>query len=69
MSSYGVMRGLHFQASPFPQSKLVRCVKGAVLDVDVDISKVALPMANMCQYYLLYILKKEKPQQRSFIVL
>ena len=28
-SSYGVMRGLHFQRSPFTQSKLVRCVKGA----------------------------------------
>ena len=30
MSSYGVMRGLHFQAPPFTQSKLVRCVKGKV---------------------------------------
>ena len=39
MSSYGVMRGLHFQAPPFTQSKLVRCVKGAVLDVAVDIRK------------------------------
>ena len=36
-SSYGVMRGLHFQRPPFTQSKLVRCVKGAVLDVAVDI--------------------------------
>ena len=39
MSIYGVMRGLHFQAPPFTQSKLVRCVKGAVLDVAVDIRK------------------------------
>ncbi len=38
-SSYGVMRGLHFQRPPFAQSKLVRCVKGAVLDVAVDIRK------------------------------
>ncbi|MCQ2609095.1 MAG: dTDP-4-dehydrorhamnose 3,5-epimerase [Bacteroidales bacterium] len=37
MSSYGVMRGLHFQKPPYTQSKLVRCVKGAVLDVAVDI--------------------------------
>ena len=37
MSTYGVMRGLHFQRPPFTQSKLVRCVKGAVLDVAVDI--------------------------------
>lgn len=34
-SSYGVMRGLHFQRSPFTQAKLVRCVRGAVLDVAV----------------------------------
>jgi len=38
-SSYGVMRGLHFQRPPFTQTKLVRCVKGAVLDVAVDIRK------------------------------
>lgn len=38
-SSYGVMRGLHFQRPPFTQSKLVRCVRGAVLDVAVDIRK------------------------------
>ena len=39
MSSYGVMRGLHFQRPPFAQAKLVRCVRGAVLDVAVDIRK------------------------------
>ena len=39
MSSYGIMRGLHFQRPPYTQSKLVRCVKGAVLDVAVDIRK------------------------------
>ncbi len=39
MSSYGVMRGLHFQRPPFSQSKLVRCVRGTVLDVAVDIRK------------------------------
>ena len=39
MSSFGVMRGLHFQRPPFAQSKLVRCVRGAVLDVAVDIRK------------------------------
>lgn len=38
-STRGVMRGLHFQRPPFTQSKLVRCVKGAVLDVAVDIRK------------------------------
>ena len=39
MSSYGVMRGLHYQRMPYTQSKLVRCVKGAVLDVAVDVRK------------------------------
>lgn len=39
MSTRGVMRGLHFQRPPFTQSKLVRCVKGCVLDVAVDLRK------------------------------
>lgn len=38
-STYGVVRGLHFQRPPHAQSKLVRVVKGRVLDVVVDIRK------------------------------
>lgn len=38
-SHYGVLRGLHFQRPPYTQSKLVRVVKGRVLDVAVDIRK------------------------------
>lgn len=38
-STKGVMRGLHFQRPPYAQAKLVRCVKGRVLDVAVDIRK------------------------------
>lgn len=38
-SSKGVLRGLHFQKPPFEQAKLVRCIKGKVLDVAVDIRK------------------------------
>ena len=38
-SCYGVVRGLHFQKPPHAQAKLVRVIKGAVLDVAVDIRK------------------------------
>ena len=38
-STKGVLRGLHFQKPPFDQAKLVRCIKGRVLDVAVDIRK------------------------------
>lgn len=38
-SCFGVVRGLHYQNPPYTQSKLVRCVRGAVLDVAVDIRK------------------------------
>ena len=38
-SAFGVLRGLHFQKPPYAQAKLVRCVKGKVLDVAVDIRK------------------------------
>ncbi len=39
MSSRGVVRGLHFQKPPYTQAKLVRCIKGRVLDVAVDLRK------------------------------
>ena len=38
-SSYGVLRGLHYQLPPYTQAKLVRVVKGKVLDVVVDLRK------------------------------
>ena len=38
-SHYGVLRGLHYQAAPYTQAKLVRVIKGEVLDVAVDIRK------------------------------
>jgi len=38
-SSRGVLRGLHFQKPPYAQAKLVRCLKGSVLDVVLDLRK------------------------------
>ncbi|MBQ6284223.1 MAG: dTDP-4-dehydrorhamnose 3,5-epimerase [Bacteroidales bacterium] len=61
-SSYGVVRGLHFQKGDHCQAKLVRVVKGAVLDVAVDIRKgsptfgkhvaVELTQSNHLQFFL-----------------
>lgn len=39
LSQKNVLRGLHFQAPPYAQAKLIRVIKGAVLDVAVDIRK------------------------------
>lgn len=62
ISTRGVMRGLHFQRPPYTQAKLVRCVKGAVLDVAVDLRKdsstygqhvaVELTEANHRQFFI-----------------
>ena len=49
MSTYGVVRGLHFQNPPYAQSKLVRCVRGKVLDVALDIRKALQLTADMWQ--------------------
>lgn len=62
MSQRGVVRGLHFQRAPYTQAKLVRCVRGAVLDVAVDIRQgsptfgqhvaVELTEENHLQFYI-----------------
>ncbi len=49
MSTYGVVRGLHFQLPPFTQSKLVRCVRGAVLDVAVDLRRDSATYGSFVQ--------------------
>jgi len=38
-SKYGVLRGLHFQKEPYAQAKIVRCVKGVIYDVAVDLRR------------------------------
>ena len=38
-SGYGVLRGLHFQKEPYAQAKIVRCIKGVIYDVAVDLRK------------------------------
>lgn len=62
MSARGVVRGLHFQLPPYTQAKLVRCVRGIVLDVAVDIRKgsptygrhvaVELSESNRLQFFV-----------------
>lgn len=61
-SSYGVLRGLHYQKGEYSQAKLVRVIKGKVLDVAVDLRKssptfgkhvmVELSEDNKCQLFI-----------------
>lgn len=58
-SSYGVLRGLHYQLPPFAQSKLVRVVKGKILDVVVDIRRGSPWFGK----YVKYVLSDENKHQ------
>jgi len=51
-SSKGVLRGLHFQKSPFPQGKLIRCISGEIYDVAVDIRKDSCTFGKWVATYL-----------------
>ena len=52
LSSYGVLRGMHFQTGDFVQAKLVRVGKGAVIDVEVDIREDSQNKGEVCSYLL-----------------
>ncbi len=58
-SSKGVLRGLHYQLAPYAQTKLVRVIKGAVLDIAVDIRKGSLTFG---QYVSVELNSKNKKQ-------
>ena len=51
-SSYGVLRGMHFQKPPYTQAKLVRVVNGAVLDVVMDLRKDSETYGKVWSVYL-----------------
>jgi dTDP-4-dehydrorhamnose 3,5-epimerase len=53
----GVLRGLHFQRSPYEQAKLVRCTKGKILDVAVDIRPTS---TNFRKYYSISLTDSNK---------
>ncbi len=58
-SSYGVLRGLHYQLPPFTQTKLVRVIKGKVLDVAVDIRKSS---STFGKYVVVELTEENKKQ-------
>lgn len=58
-SSYGTIRGLHFQKGEYAQAKLVRVVKGAVVDVVVDIRPES---ENFGKYFYVYLTEENKRQ-------
>jgi len=51
-STKGVLRGLHYQTNPNPQGKLVRCIKGEIFDVAVDIRKESETFGSWVSAYL-----------------
>ena len=65
-SSYGVLRGLHYQLPPYAQTKLVRVIKGRVLDVAVDLRKESLTFGQYVSVELTEDNKKQLFVPRGF---
>ncbi|MCD8408195.1 dTDP-4-dehydrorhamnose 3,5-epimerase [Tenacibaculum dicentrarchi] len=65
-STFGVLRGLHFQKPPFAQAKLVRCNKGKVLDVVVDLRKKSATYGKHVSIFLSEENKKQLFVPRGF---
>jgi dTDP-4-dehydrorhamnose 3,5-epimerase len=51
-SKKGVLRGLHYQTDPFPQAKLVTCLRGKIFDAIVDMRKDSLTFGRSCSVVL-----------------
>ena len=60
-SSRGVLRGLHFQKPPYAQAKLVRCLKGSVLDVALDLRKDSITYGHFETTLLLSLIHISEP--------
>ena len=58
-SSIGVLRGLHFQKNPMAQGKLIRCIKGEIFDVAVDLRKNS---STFCKWYGINLSSTNKSQ-------
>ena len=58
-SQKGVLRGLHYQINPYPQGKLIRCLKGEIFDVAIDLRKTS---NTFCEWAGIFLNEKNKKQ-------